>query len=484
MIAAAIFDWAQRVPDKTAIVYDGEPWSYRSFADAIAAARGFFAARSCAGPGVAVLAMSHMRDFWVHSLALRSLGMTTVLVGSVEAMGELRLPDIRCVVASGAEPPWPGLAERCAWQGRALIAASFDRASPLDLDPTAPRTPGGHILLTSGTTGRSKQLLMDPSFETAFLRRRQETDWLTHDAVANVFNFAGWTGIGYKTPAAAWLAGATVVIQEAPDLHRALLHPGITHSRVVPEVLAAVLAAPRDAFPRSDGMRLSIAGSSATQAQIDEARARITPHLFAIVAATETDTFCRTPLETPEDRRWHRPVPGRVVEIVDERDRPVPAGEIGRLRVGTAGGPTGYLYDREATRTFFKDGFFYTGDLAVMRPDGRLALQGRITSVIHVGGRKMSPEPIEDRLREALGVSGVCLMSMPDERGEEQIHVVIEAAAPLVAERLSAALRQELRGFPEARIYYAVSLPRTVTGKVQRQTVRAQIAAAIVRHPP
>jgi acyl-CoA synthetase (AMP-forming)/AMP-acid ligase II len=481
VIAAAIFDWAQRVPDKTAIVYDGEPWSYRSFADAIAAARGFFAARSCAGPGVAVLAISGLRDFWVHSLALRSLGMTTVLVGSVEAMGELRLPDIRCVVASGAEPPWPGLAERCARQGRPLIAASPDRAPPLGRDPAMPHTPGGHILLTSGTTGTAKQVLMDPSFETAFLQRRQTVDWLAKDAVVNVFNFAGWTGVGYKTPAAAWLAGATVVIQQAPGLYRALLYPGITHSRVVPDMLAAVLAAPRGTFPRSDGMRLTIGGSSATQAQIDEARARITPHLFSSMGATETGSFCRTPLETSEDRRWHRPVPGRGIEIVDERDRPLPAGEVGRLRVSTAGGPTGYLYDREATKAAFKDGFFYTGDLAVMRPDGRLALHGRITSVIHVGGRKMSPEPIEDRLREALGVGGVCLMSMPDERGDEQIHVVIEAAAPLAAERLLAALSRELRGFPEARIYYAASLPRTVTGKVQRQTVRAQIAAAAVR---
>ncbi|MCP6769970.1 hypothetical protein NL529_34490, partial [Klebsiella pneumoniae] len=77
------------------------------------------------------------------------------------------------------------------------------------------------------------------------------------------------------------------------------------------------------------------------------------------------------------------------------------------------------------------DGFFYTGDLAIMRADGRVALMGRFTDVINVKGHKIHPAPIEDRLRESLGVRGVCLLTLQDANGEEGMHVVIETPSPI-----------------------------------------------------
>ena len=171
---------------------------------------------------------------------------------------------------------------------------------------------------------------------------------------------------------------------------------------LVPAVLATILAAPADAFPRNDTMQLAVGGGAMTRTQVEQAKARITPRLFNWLASTEAGSIAFTPVDTPEDHKWQRLVPGRVVEIVDESDRPVPTGEIGRVRVGTEGGPTGYLNDEAATRAFFKDGFFYPGDLAVMRSDGRMALQGRVTDIINVRGDKISPAPIEDRLGELL----------------------------------------------------------------------------------
>ncbi len=82
MITQLIFDWAKRTPDRTAVIYNGQPLSYRWFAQAIAAARGYFVRRGYAGPGYAVLAVYNRLDFWILSLALRSLGLTTVVVPS------------------------------------------------------------------------------------------------------------------------------------------------------------------------------------------------------------------------------------------------------------------------------------------------------------------------------------------------------------------------------------------------------------------
>src|SRR5262249_21950516 len=182
-------------------------------------------------------------------------------------------------------------------------------------------------------------------------------------------------------------------------------------------------------------------------------------------------------LDTPEDQRWHRLVPGRMGEIVDASDHPVPIGEVGQMRGSTAGGPTGYLNDETATPTFFRDGFFYPGALAVMRFDWRIALQGRITDVINLEGYKISPAPIEERLGDAFGLNGVCLLSMQNDSGEEEIHVVLETPTPVDSERLIAAIRKELRRFHRARVHYVATLPRNEMGKVLRQEVRAQVIA-------
>ena len=60
-----------------------------------------------------------------------------------------------------------------------------------------------------------------------------------------------------------------------------------------------------------------------------------------------------------------------------------------------------------------------------------MALQGRLTDVINMQGAKISLSPIEDRLREIFGVAGVCLFSMQNDGGEEEIHVVIETPVRL-----------------------------------------------------
>jgi acyl-CoA synthetase (AMP-forming)/AMP-acid ligase II len=478
MITQLIFDWAKRTPDRTAVIYNGRPWSYRSFAELIAVARGYFVRRGYVGPGYAVLAVRNLMRFWIVSLALRSLGLTTVVVRSAAEVAKLGLPDMRCVITSTDEN-WPRLEGLCTEQGLPLLSVSLAGETALTLEAfEAPHPSGGHILLTSGTTGTRKMMLRTPTLDAYFLRQMVEIIGMSRDTVLSVFDFPPLTGAGYTWAASPWTVGGAIIIEQGRKLYQALLRPGITHAVLVPVKLAAILAAPADAFPRNDTLRLAVGGGPMTRTQVEQAKARITPRLSNLLASTEAGIIAFTAVDMPADHKWQRPAPGRVVEIVDESDRPVPAGEIGRLRVGTAGGPTGYHHNEAATQAFFKDGFFYTGDLAVMRSDGRLALQGRLTDVINMGGDKISPAPIEDRLGEFFGVSGVCLFSMPNDSGEEVIHVAIETPTAIDSERLIAAINQELRGFQRARFHFVAALPRNEMGKVLRQAVRAKIIAS------
>jgi len=296
-----------------------------------------------------------------------------------------------------------------------------------------------------------------------------------------VFSFEPWTAAGYRAAASPWIVGGTTLMEHGREPYRALLNPSLTHGIIVPILLDLILAAPANAYSRNDALQLAVTGGAMSRRQVEQAKTRITPRLFTLLGSTEVSSFAYTPLETEEDQRWHRLLPHRVVELVSETGQPVPMGEIGRVRIGTKDGPTSYLGDETATNLHFKDGYFYPGDLAIARPDGRIALQGRSTDVINLGGKKIFPGPIEERLRDALDVSGVCLCSIQNTSGEEELYVTVEAAAPISIKHLCATLKELLKAYPRAHVFSVSSLPRNPMGKVVRQVVREQIIAGISR---
>ena len=472
-----IFDWAERTPGKTAVVHNGERWSYRAFAGRIAQAQAWFASRGYAGPGYAAIAVRNLLEFWVLSLALRSLGLSTTVVPSADAVRTLGLPNLRCVVTR-PEEDWPALQGVCAELGLDLLSVSLDGEPAAGPGvPTRQHAPGGHILYTSGTTGDYKKVLMTPAIDDVLLRRQVDIVGLDQNSMFATFHFPAWTSVGYRWGASPWIVGGATVLEQRGEPHRALLQAGLTHALLTPDMLATVLAAPEDAYGRNDAIQLLVGGAPMTLAQAAQARSRITSRLYSWLASTEAAGIALTALDTPDDHRWHRIAPGRVVEIVDDMDRPTPRGVVGRLRAHSSGGITGYLCDDEATKTYFKDGYFYTGDLGLMRSDGRLALEGRVTHVLNINGQKFSPAPIEDDLCDKLGVSGVFLFSKQNDLGEEVIHVVLESPTAIDTARLTAVLRRKFGGAPPILVHFVPVLPRSPMGKLVRQEAKAQVLA-------
>ncbi len=455
------------------MAHNGRRWTYRALAAAVASTVGELAGKGLGGPGVAALAGHNLADFWVKSLALRALGLHTIALPDTAVLARLPNLDLSCVVEDPVHH-WPDLQSACAARGTPLIwcpVRGTDEAPADDVAPTC--VPGGHILLSSGTTGPQKMVLMDFSIEPAQIAHRIRIT--EHDAhsVTSAFAYGPWTRGGYQAAITAWTLGATVVYdQDAPA--RTIRYPGLTHAIILPSMTGALLAQFPPGAPPLDNVRLISVGGPLTWKQASALRARISPRLYNGIAATETVTFVDTPIETPDDIKWNRIVPGFRVEVVGEDDRPLPPGQVGEVRVGVHDGPSGYYNDEAATRARFRHGFFYTGDLGVMREDGRLSLRGRLTDELNIGGEKFSPVPIEQRLKEALPVSDICLFSMPDAAGEEELHVILESEAPVPADVLAAAVKAELRGFVRARVHYAKVLPRNDMGKVIRAQARKE----------
>jgi acyl-coenzyme A synthetase/AMP-(fatty) acid ligase len=480
MIVEQIYAHARRSPDRTAIVYDNVPLSYRQFARLIDGSRQYLSGLGLPGDGVAVVPMASVLDAWIHGLALRSLGLTTLVVRSQNEIARLGVHDVKCVVTMD-DGPEPGQGHVPPGSRLIRVPRSLHADAMVGPPPALPELParlGGHIQLTSGTTGKYKKIRTDPDGEAELMRFRQKVLRTSKRTVFAVFDLGGWTAAGYHSATNTWDVGGSVVLYEGRDKSQALRQDGITHAIIVPHMLEQVLASP--ALRRDDRMQLFVGGAPLSLALAQAAKSRLTSQVYNHLASSEASIIAETRFEQSDDLRWHRLLGSRKVEIVDENDRPVPAGQVGRLRVGTIANVTSYVDDEAATREFFRDGYFYSGDLGVIRGDGRLALQGRVTDVVNVLGDKIAAGVIEQALQQQLRISGVCVFSMPDEAGEEIIHVVIEAPQPLPNPDVTAGLRKVLPAAARIQVRFIETLPRGSLGKVQREAVKQSLRGAAI----
>src|SRR4051795_13109266 len=120
MLPGKIYQQARETPEKTALFVDGQAISYRAFAVFIDRTRRYLAEQGVAGDGVAILPTGANATVWILVLALRSLGLSTLVVPEANRIGGLGLPEARCVVAVMGEHP-PGLDRLCAATGLPLI---------------------------------------------------------------------------------------------------------------------------------------------------------------------------------------------------------------------------------------------------------------------------------------------------------------------------------------------------------------------------
>jgi acyl-coenzyme A synthetase/AMP-(fatty) acid ligase len=471
----SIFRHAGATPQRTAVVYNGRPLSYAGFAGRIAGARAFLSRQGLEPGQLAVLCLAHLLDTWIIALALRSLGLITVHARSVRGVAAFG-PGPLLLVSTDAEA-WTGLDEAAAY-GRLLMvpgAAYAEGAAAAQAPPpTAPF--GAHILLTSGTTGVYKKVLVTPECDAWNQALRADLYGFSPASVANVFDFGGWTAVGYHLPSCLWTLGAGVVLHQDMARWLGLGAPGLTLAYTHPQVLAELLAAPPGAYPRNDAMTLIVTSGALSVEQWRAAREQLTNDVRTCIGATETGVVTITRIETPDDLAWHRIHPACAVEVVDEHDRPLPTGAEGAVRIRTHG-VDGYLGDPQTSRAFFRDGWFHTGDLGVIRDDGRLSLQGRVTNVINVMGDKLAAGPIERQLEAALGAVGVCVYSAPGPDGEE-VHVAVQAARRIALDALRTALGLALPGVASVRVHAVTDFPRNQTGKIDRAALKTRLSDA------
>ena len=335
-------------------------------------------------------------------------------------------------------------------------------------------------MMTSGTTGAYKKVVRDAAMESLAIPLHAEINGISSRSVVYVANIGLWTAGGYRWPLITWSMGGTVVIHQAPDLHNPLARHDMTHIFTTPAMLEGLIGASKGELRRNDATRLLVTGGAMSQALLETAKRLVTCQVYSVLASTEALTLAVTPLERPDDLLWHRIHPSREVQVVDEAGTVLGPGREGLVRVCIIDGLSGYLDDEVATREFFHDGYFYPGDLGMFGDDGRLSLRGRASDVINILGDKIATHPIERALQDRLGADGVCILSIPNTEGDEEIHVLIQSSRKIDQAEIDAAGNAELRAIKRVpmRVSLIEELPRNEMGKIKRLELKRRLNPA------
>jgi acyl-CoA synthetase (AMP-forming)/AMP-acid ligase II len=427
----------------------------------------------------------------VTALAITSLGAAVAPINPALTAAEMRteIDDLHVTLmlhGSPATQPAVEAANASAITARALsvidrrvvVDGAVPAASPPSPDPQSIAL----LLHTSGTTSRPKTVPL----RQANLAYSARTIVATYDlgpddvsyCVMPLFHIHGLVA----ATLAALTAGGTVVVPpkfSATSFWDDVIGYGATWYTAVPTIHHVVLATCADGQPRDHRLRFVRSCSSTLPPPLwRRFEAAMNVPLVEAYGMTEAAHQMSSNPLPPADRR-----PGSVgvatgieVAVLDDTWEPVLAGGNGEVCVRGASVVDGYLDNPEANAAGFRDGWFRTGDVGTLSPDGYLTLVGRIKELINRGGEKISPYEVEAVLLEHPAVSEAAAYPVPDEKYGEQVGAVVVANDDVsVADLISYCGEQMVAFKVPSTIAILPEIPKGPTGKIQRRLLASLV---------
>ena len=338
--------------------------------------------------------------------------------------------------------------------------------------------------LSSGTTGRPKgPRLRHSQFMARYRVFCINLGFHSQDRFLSATPL--YFGGGRTFPLAMLYMGGTVFMLPPPyepqELCEAVERHQITNLFLVPTLIRRLMTLPDEKLAPLKGMRLLVSSGSALHPdERREIRKRVCPSFIEYYSSTEGGGVS---FLTPEDADEFgdsvgRPVFGVEVQCVDESHRPLPPGEVGRIRYRGPAVAEGFWNDAEATRESFREGWWYPGDLGMMDPHGYLYLKGRAKDMIIRGGVNIYPAEIEAVLQAHPGVADVSVVGWPSREFNEEVaaFVILKKAGSVEPEELKSLCRDKLAPYKVPKQVFVVQeFPRNTLGKVIKSELSARL---------
>lgn len=340
------------------------------------------------------------------------------------------------------------------------------------------------LIYTSGTTGRPKGVMLSHgNLMTNALALHAAWGWQPGDVLLHALPLFHVHGL-FVACHCALLNGSKMLFLPKFDVAEVLrLLPHATVMMGVPTFYTRLLASSDFGVDTCANVRLFVSGSAPLLEETFHDFSQRTGHtILERYGMSETVMNTSNPLEGKRMAGTvGLPLPGISVRIIAENGATLPVDEVGAVQVKGPNVFKGYWNKPDKTADdFTTDGWFKTGDLGKLLPNGYLSLVGRAKDLVISGGYNIYPKEVELVLDDIPGVneSSVFGVQHPDFGETVAAAIVTEKpGATLDAEHIISLAREQLAGYKVPRkIHFLDELPRNAMGKVQKNVLREQFA--------
>jgi long-chain acyl-CoA synthetase len=420
------------------------------------------------------------------------LGLDTVVVTRLNdympAVKKLLAPMLKFRKQQrSAGKPWPPVpkdAPVLRWHRALADAGAIPPVATVD-----PQRDPAVLIYTGGTTGVAKGAML--SHANLDANARQAWAWITtieegKDAVLAALPFFHSYGL-LAMVLTGLIAAKLVLVPNPRDIHLILEISSKEHPTFfpgVPRLYVAINEFPDLGKFDLKSVKACVSGAAPLPKAVADEFARVSDGAVLVEGYGLTECSPVTHVN-PMDGRARpgaigMPIPDTDVRLIsiDDPDKEMPQGEPGELCIKGPQVMLGYWRRPEETALAIRNGWFHTGDVAVMDPDGFFRIVDRLKDMILVSGFNVYPNEVEDVLYHHPAISKCAVVGVPDERTGERVKafVVLREGASLTADDLIAWCKDPQQGLTGYRapheIEFRDSLPETLVGKVLRRVLQ------------
>ncbi len=499
---------ALRYPDKLAVVAGGHQVTFAEFDVAVNRCAHALAARGVTQGDRLALLSHNSWQYVVLVFAAAKLGVVLVpvnfMLGAEEIAFILRHSGASGIVVEDALAPTAEKALASAggqggirgWIG---LSGTAPRPGWEDVDPWwtdgSTETPDVDVcdddplrlMYTSGTESRPKGVLLSSrSLIAQYVSCAIDGGMTVDDVEVHALPMYHCAQLDCFFSVDVYL-GATSIILPGPDpatLLATIAREKVTKLFCPPTVWISLLRHPDFDSADLSSLRKGYYGASSMPVEVLRELARRLPDMQLWNFYGQTEMAPVATILRPHEQLSHagsagQPALNVETRVVDDEDNEVHSGEVGEIVHRSPHAALGYYHDEEKTAEAFRGGWFHSGDLGVMTPDGYLSVVDRKKDMIKSGGENVASREVEEVVYQLDGVAEVAVFGIPHPYWIEAVTAVVVPAseAELTEDTVHAHVQEYLAGYKRPKyVVFARSLPKNPSGKILKRELREQHA--------